>query len=67
MPKYRIDVSAIVEVEAENVMQARDACDSIKLIGQRSELKRYKNDRRGSRRRVSILEFGISNPRRVRA
>lgn len=66
MQKYRIQVTAVVEVEAENVMQARDAASDVQLIGEQYGYKRNRHERDATDFRVRVLDYEMSNPQRLR-
>lgn len=66
MPKYQIEITAIVEVEAENVMLAKKVSEDVRLIGQKSGSMYLRHWNKPSSYCVKITNFVMSNPKRVK-
>jgi len=62
MPKYTCTVTATLDVEAHDVIQAADAATYIRLIGQHYGGRYLVKTRDPVFRRVSVRDFHIGTP-----
>jgi hypothetical protein len=68
MGLYRINIKAAIDVDAENVVQAKEVAeDRVRLVGQCGGGKVLKNNRDLITYGVRISEFEMSNPIRMKS
>ena len=65
MPKYRVPFRGLIEVEAENILQAIDAVKDIKVVGLHVGGKCLPHNRDPITRRVTLEEFEKDLPEKI--